>query len=635
MRLAYLYSRYPVVSQTFCDSEMLALEKMGFDIEIVSLNPPPDSFRHERLARLKAEIHYPPPDRVLNAKAKTPAFEYALGQAVTEHDDHYGKSFKSAIRARNAWHFAPLLKKLGVSHVHVHFANRATHTVLFLKRLGFTFSFTAHAQDFMVDLGSDELLREMAREAEFVITVSDYSRDLLAHTCPDSADKIMRIYNGIELDDFPKAQPERDGPLRLLSVGRLIEFKGFQNLLGAVRALNERGVQVEARIIGEGPMRTTLEREISANGLLNVELLGMRSQKQIQRELAEAHLFVLPSMVDQKGASDILPTVITEAMACGLPVVSTTVAGIPEMVSGGETGLLVPPDDAYALADAIMELSIDGARRKALGDAGRKRAEEMFSLNITAAQLAVKFEFVVRPSGRADTDALKGALRTEAPVVYLMNSWSGAETHLESLADEALLRVIACSLGDGYSGKNPDTLLSQIEFLPDAVVLESHWLKRSAWRHQLEMMRKYLGDAVSGEEFYLQARRAVYLADVLPRRGVKHVHAFRSDAVVCVWLLKKLSGLRTSAAIEESPSLGRAVLARLLGDFDLVSSSDEKLNAMTGVLAQDKLSLKELPTHRELRLGPMRLKLRATPPTQDRGALERGWFDQIVQKLHV
>ncbi|MEI6533796.1 MAG: glycosyltransferase family 4 protein [Verrucomicrobiaceae bacterium] len=626
MRIAYLYSRYPVVSQTFCDSEMLALEAMGFELEIVSLNPPPDSFRHERLERLKAEIHYPPPDRVLNAKAKSPEFEDRLGSLVREHDDHYGKSFKSAIRARNAWHFAPLLKKLGVQHVHVHFANRATHTALFLKKLGFTFSFTAHAQDFMVDLGNDELLREMAHEAEFVITVSDYSRDLLAQTCPESAGKITRIYNGIELDDFPKAQPERDGPLRILSVGRLIEFKGIQNLLGAVTQLNQRGVGVEVKIIGEGPMRPAFEQEISAHSLLNVELCGMRSQKQIQRELAEAHLFVLPSIVDQKGASDILPTVITEAMACGLPVVSTTVAGIPEMVSGGETGLLVQPDDIYALADAIMELSIDGGRRKALGEAGRKRAEELFALNITASQLAEKFAGV-RNAGCG--------MREDAPVVYLMNSWSGAETHLECLGDESRLRVIACSLGDGCPGQNPDALLSRIEFLPDAVVLESHWLRRSALRHQLEKLRRTLGDAVSGEEFYLQARRAVYLADALPRRGVKHVHAFRSDAVVCVWLLKKLGDFHASASIEESPALGRVALVRLLTDFEMVSNSDEKLSSDARFLAKDALLLKKSPMHRELSLGPLRLKLQARRSARDDGLLERGWFDQIIQSLHV
>ena len=158
---------------------------MGFDLEIVSLNPPPDSFRHERLDRLKAEIHYPPPGAVLDAGARAPEFQEKLGPLIAEHDAKYGKEFKAAVRARNAWHFAPLLRRLGVVHVHVHFANRATHTALFLKKLGFTFSFTAHAQDFMVDLGSDDLLREMAREAEFVVCVSDYSRDLMARICAE------------------------------------------------------------------------------------------------------------------------------------------------------------------------------------------------------------------------------------------------------------------------------------------------------------------------------------------------------------------------------------------------------------------------------------------------------------------
>src|SRR5262249_26763480 len=154
-------------------------------------------------------------------------FREKLGPLINEHDAKYGAKFKASIRARNAWHFAPLLRRRGVPHVHVHFANRATHTALFLKKLGFRFSFTAHAQDFMVDLGSDDLLREMTREAEFVVCVSDYSRDLFAKICPESASKIKRIYNGIEINDFPAARPEHDGALRIVSVGRLIEFKGF------------------------------------------------------------------------------------------------------------------------------------------------------------------------------------------------------------------------------------------------------------------------------------------------------------------------------------------------------------------------------------------------------------------------
>lgn len=622
-RLAYLYSRYPVVSQTFCDSEMLALEAMGFDLEIVSLNPPPDSFRHERLERLKAEIHYPSPGAVLDAGARAQEFQAKLGPLITEHDAKYGGKYKAALRARNAWHFAPLLRRLGVEHVHVHFANRATHTALFLKKLGFAFSFTAHAQDFMVDLGSDDLLREMAREAEFVIGVSDYSRDLLAKICPESAAKITRIYNGIDLDDFPAAQPERSGTLRIVSVGRLIEFKGFPVLLDAVTELNRRGVATETRIIGDGPARGELEQTISAHGLMNVSLLGIRSQRQIQRELAEANVFVLPSIVDQKGACDILPTVITEAMACRLPVVSTRVTGIPEMVLHGETGLLVEPGDDRALADAIMELSVDPMRRKAMGEAGRAHAEKNFSMNATALQLASRYDKVRR-----------GGPRVEPPVVYLMNQWAGEATGLESLRDESRLRVISCACSGNMREADP-LQVDQIEFLPDAVVLESHWLRQSGLRHRLEKARGPLGEAVSGGEFYRQARRAAYLAELLPRRGAMHLHAFRSDAVFCVWLVKKLTGMSVSAAIEEQPATGRALLARLLPDFDLVTNSDKKLGADTGLFSKDALSLHKPVTHRELRLGPLRLRLRKPEPERDRGQVERKWFEQIIHTLHV
>lgn len=626
-RIAYLYSRYPVVSQTFCDSEMLALESMGFALEIVSLNAPPDSFRHERLDRLKAEIHYPPPQDVLDAKAESPEFTEKLGPLIAEHDAKYGKSFKALTRARNAWHFAPLLRKLGVTHVHVHFANRATHTALFLKQLGFTFSFTAHAQDFMVDLGSDDLLREMITASEFTIAVSDFSRELLVNICPDSSGKIIRIYNGIELDDFTPASPESGGKLRIVSIGRLIEFKGFHWLISAVALLKKRGLAVEVRIIGDGPWRGDLETQILNEGVgEQVHLLGVRSQEQIKRELTASHLFVLPSIVDRKGASDILPTVITEAMACRLPVVSTTVAGIPEMVAHGQTGLLVEPGDAEGLAQAIASLAGDQAKRKILGEAGRKRSEELFALSVTAGQLGGLFSHVPIPKPAPSS--------VQSPVVYWMNDWNGSPTHLESLASEPRLRVMAGAL-EGDPSKADPVSLQQIEFLPDACVLESLWLRRSGQRQHLERLRSRLGDAVTGDEFYLQARRAVYLADVLPRRGVKHVHAFRSDALLCVWLLKHLTSLTTSAAVEEGPVLSRAMLAKLLPDFDRASVSDKKTGSPSVSGIGDYLKLTVSPSHREFRLGPLRLKLRAAPIPQDRNTLELQWFQQLLALHHV
>lgn len=627
-RLAYLFSRYPVVSQTFCDSEMLALERMGFQIEIGSLNRPPNSFRHERLDRLKAEIHYPPPPDLLDALVKTPDYKSKLGGMVSEHGETYGTGYKPSTRARNAWYFADLFRRLGVQHVHVHFANRATHTALFLKKLGFPFSFTAHAQDFMFDLGSNALLSEMAREAEFVVAVSNYSRDLLCEMCPESADKMVRIYNGIELDDFAPSPVKQQKPLRLVSVGRLIEFKGFQHLIGTCAILKKRGVAVELRVVGEGPLRSELEERIQKEGVADtVKLLGVRSQEEIKRELAEADLFVLASIFDSVGASDILPTVITEAMACRLPVVSTTVTGIPEMVAHGETGLLVEPTDEEAMADAITELGNDPERRKQMGEAGRKRADSLFTFGATAGVLGERFVEL------AEKGKLPECKRQETPIVYLMHRWKGEALLKNTPGRKDGVRWITENAewperdGDRHA-------LEEIEALPDASVVESIWLRRTARRQQLEGARGKMGDALSSVDFYVAARNAVYLADVLPHRGTRHVHAWRSCAVVTVWLLKQLlPDLKVSCAIEENPALPRSLLARLVPAFDLTSISDARLNEQMENSYPDELKL-ELPfRHVELRVGPLKVKRKVAAPPRDRKTIEREWLERIRRNL--
>lgn len=627
-RIAYLFSRYPVVSQTFCDSEMLALEALGFELEVVSLNPPPDSFRHERLDRLHAEIHYPPPEVVRDVAAQSAEFEHALGAMVADHDARYGLHFKAQIRARNAWQVAARLRDLGVSHVHVHFANRATHTVLFLKRLGFTFSFTAHAQDFMVDLGSEELLQEMVREASFVVAVSDFSRQLLSQMCPGHEEKLVRIYNGIELDDFTAAQVTEGDKLRLVSVGRLIEFKGFQHLIGAVKWLKGRGIPVEARIIGDGPLRASLEALVDSLELQEeVKLLGSRSQEEIKRELAQAQVFVHPAIIDSKGASDILPTVITEAMACCLPVVSTTVAGIPEMVVHGETGWLTEPGNEEQLGGTLEVLWNDPLLRQEWGQAGRKRAETRFRLmgeeaegGGTAAQLAAWFE----GTACADSHAQVQVNRLEAPVAY----WIEAED-LQAIEDLPADERLRCIVSTATKQMELPTQALWVEYLPDAVVLESFWLRRPAWRQQLEKLRSFFGESLSSEVFYRDARRAIWLAEMLPRRGVKLLHAFRSNAVLTVYLWHRLTGLPISVAIEENPALSRSLLKKLLGEVVCASISDPKLRELAD--GGDVLMLQQAPTHKAVQLGPLRLKQRVKAASVDRRPLEQSWFERLLQ----
>jgi glycosyltransferase involved in cell wall biosynthesis len=283
-----------------------------------------------------------------------------------------------------------------VRHFHVHFANRAAHTAMFVKAVsGIPFSMTAHGQDFMSDLGNDELLRELCASAEFVGAETDFSRDLLAARCPESRSKIFRVYNGIDLSRFPKPEINQRSPtaIRFLSVGRLVPFKGFDILIDACAGLQKGGLNFDCEIIGDGALHEELEERASRQNLRErIHFAGEQSQNYVRAALRDCDVFVLASAPDDRGASDVLPTVIAEAMATAKPVVSTTVAGIPELVANGETGLLVPPRDAQALADAMEQFARDENLRGDFGRAGRLRIEQKFTIEKTIEPLLERFE---------------------------------------------------------------------------------------------------------------------------------------------------------------------------------------------------------------------------------------------------
>src|SRR5438445_6292183 len=271
MRLGYLYSRYPVISQSCCDAGMLALERRGIELVIGSVYPPLTSLRHEYIARLGAPIHYAPPQeilKILERNAKT-ARKWPR-ELVEQHDGKYEHGAKIQLRARYDFYFADLFARTGVDCVHVHFANRAAHTALFLKEIsGIPFSVTAHGQDFMKDLGSDDLLREICAAAEFVAAETDYSRDLLRQRCPASPAKIHRVYNGIDLERFSMPRCDTARPAiapyhvpQIVSVGRLVTFKGFEDLIDACAELQRRGADFICEIIGDGPLREMLQAKI-------------------------------------------------------------------------------------------------------------------------------------------------------------------------------------------------------------------------------------------------------------------------------------------------------------------------------------------------------------------------------------
>ena len=635
MRLGYLYSRYPVISQTFCDAEMLALERRGTELVIGSIYPPLASLRHEHIARLRAPIHYAPPQQILTIwekNAKTGRIPSSRNKwpekLVRQHEQKYGPGVKAELRARNALYFADFFARSGVNHVHVHFANRAAHTALFLKEIsGIPFSVTAHGQDFMKDLGSDDLLREICAAAEFVAAETDYSRDLLRQRCPDSATKIHRVYNGIDLERFPSgASTERGGysspktTPRVLSVGRLVAFKGFEDLIDACSELAQRGVDFVCDIIGDGPLRDALQAKIEKFDLSSrVNLLGSLSQNAVLEKLQAADIFMLASTTDAQGATDVFPTVILEAMASARPVISTRLAGIPELVVAGETGILVSPSDTSALTNALEQLLRDPDLRLRYGSAARLRIEQHFRIETTVAPLIEMFEGCCnrRPAGDANVSGsslLAGtksshcpdrASRSEAAtnIAYLIDRWPDHELPLLERELEEMKRrnvpivPFVCELNPSVRlNRHMQEIATSLEFLPDAMVLEAEWRANRALEQKLEESRAQQSSRAPDTIFLRQARFALVLRKLLQERNVSHVHATSSRALVCALMLKKLFDVTVSATIDARSELSRNWIQNALAECVGGRVSSRKLREQFGSsFIVDKTTFRSAP----------------------------------------
>lgn len=289
-------------------------------------------------------------------------------------------------------------RQAGVEHLHAHFATWAARTASQLAQtLGVTFSFTAHAHDiYHRDVDRAKLADTMARAA-FVITVSDTNRlflnDVLA--AAGRTGQVLRLYNGVDLSQLHPGLRE-PAPARIVSVGRLVAKKGMTHLVDACARLRNSGHAFECVIVGEGEERDALRRQIIEAGLEpQVVLAGGLSHHDTIDMLRTATVCVLPCIVAPDGDRDGLPTVLLEAFALGVPVVSTTVSGVPEIVEHGESGLLVPPMDSIKLAAAIEALLSSRALRERCALAGVARARTDFNLATNVAQLRQLFSNAV------------------------------------------------------------------------------------------------------------------------------------------------------------------------------------------------------------------------------------------------
>ena len=382
---AYLFERFPSFVQTFVYREAAEMVRRGMEPWLVSIRRPDDPV--DLTAEMSAEVFYLPEEKLLRAgvDAQRAAGElsWRARRAMSRR-----RAEKDSQRIFEAIWLAPRLRERGVRHVHAHFGGVAARTAWWLRRLfGFSYSFTGHANDIFCDTDFPVSNADLVRDARFVVTETDHARRWMEEKHAVARGKVFRVFNGIAMDGFPPRVAAGAVP-RILSVGRYVEKKGFGDLIAACGLLRGRGVVFECAIIGGGPLERELQAQIDAAQLgAVVKLLGPLPQTEVRRMLAEAQLFVLACVVETGGGSDNLPTVIMEAMACGTPVISTRVAGVPEMVSDGETGLLTPPNDPAALATAMERFLREPALAEGFAAKARRCAEEKFSIEKTTNEL--------------------------------------------------------------------------------------------------------------------------------------------------------------------------------------------------------------------------------------------------------
>jgi colanic acid/amylovoran biosynthesis glycosyltransferase len=381
---AYLFERFPSFSQTFCFREVSEMLAQGVEFPVFSIRLPKDEPDQVFPPEVSRVTHYLPQDFDAMLRSDPRGF----GREVQTHqkilvDEWGGDSDRK--RIHEALWLARVLRAAGVTHVHAHFAGMAARTAYWLKRFaGVKFSFTAHANDVFVDEPKARL-PELFREAEFVATETDFSVQFIQEKFPQHAAKIHRVYNGIDAQRFAAERKPGVPPL-IVSVGRYIEKKGFLDLIDACGALRE--LPFRCLLIGQGPMEEEMRARIARLDLDGrVEVAGTRNESEIAMILSEASIFVLACVKAGDGGSDNLPTVIMEAMAAGVPVVSTSTAGVPEMVVDGETGLLVEQKSPDALARAIRFFLENPADAERMGGVARSRCLERFDIHRTTETL--------------------------------------------------------------------------------------------------------------------------------------------------------------------------------------------------------------------------------------------------------
>ncbi len=398
--VAFVLKGYPRLSEAFIAQEISGLEQRGLDIRIVSLRRPTDRKRHPVHAEVQAPVDYLPeylyrePRRTLRAwwrMRKRPGYRRARGMWLRDLARD-----PSPNRVRRFGQALVLAAELpaAVTHLHAHFLHTPASVARYASLLsGIPWTCSAHARDIWTIPEWEK--REKLADCRWTVTCTCVNFEHLRDLAP-SADRIELLYHGLDRRRFPspaQPRPPRDGrdasdPVVLLSVGRAVEKKGYEDLLAALASLP---AELHWRFvhIGGGPLLPRLQSLAYRRGLAGrIEWLGPQSQDEVLRRYGQADLFVLACRVARDGDRDGLPNVLVEAQSQGLACVATRLSAIPELLQDGVSGLLVGPGDTAGLSGALARLITDPRMRERFGEAGKRRVEALFSFEHGIERLA-------------------------------------------------------------------------------------------------------------------------------------------------------------------------------------------------------------------------------------------------------
>lgn len=386
-KIAYIVSRFPHLPETFILREIDMMEQFGWNIELFPLIHQTQPVIHAEAEAWAARVNRPVLSDLIGANlrllAESPGkYLSTWVRMIVANLRSVGFLLRALFLFPKAVWMASAMQGQGISHIHAHYATHPALAAWVIHHLtGISYSVTVHAHDIFVDR---TMLALKLREAAGVVAISEFNRQfLIDHLGPWVAANMHVIHCGIDPGRYlPRAHQRRaDGIFEILSIGSLQPYKGQTSLIEACALLHRRGVVFRCRIIGGGELYGSLLSQIRENHLEGcVELLGPKTQDEVARLLADADCYVQPSIITRAGKMEGIPVALMEAMASGVPVVATSISGVPELVRNGETGLLVPPAAPSALADALEDVCRHAAQARQRSEQARALVLQDFDL---------------------------------------------------------------------------------------------------------------------------------------------------------------------------------------------------------------------------------------------------------------